>query len=141
MIGHLFSRHRDDAKNSIFIVEDDLPISEAITELLQDEGYEVNAASTAEEALKVLETIPMPDAFIIDYMLPDMNGQQFIESIRVRFGRSKLPPALMLTASKEGEAIANTLQLEDYLPKPFDNQELLDHIAKLVEHSKQQTEQ
>ncbi len=132
MLRRFRARPQPGSEYSVVVVEDDLPISRAIAELLTDEGYVVNTAGTAEEALKLLESIPMPDAFVVDYMLPDMNGSQFIESIRVRFGRSKLPPVLMLTASKEGESIANTLQLEDYLPKPFDNDNLLNHVANLI---------
>jgi CheY-like chemotaxis protein len=137
MVRRLFSRPQPGTNYSVVVVEDDLPILQVITELLQDDGYTVNAASTGEEALKLLESIPMPNVFVVDYMLPDMNGRQFIESIRVRFGQSKLPPVLMLTASKEGESIANALQLNDYLPKPFDNHDLLDHIGKLVQHTKE----
>src|SRR5579864_5090181 len=131
----LFSGPQPPPKHTVFILEDDVPIADVIGELLEDEGYNVNVANTAEEALKLLETVPMPDTFVVDYMLPDMNGRQFIESIRVRFGQRKLPPVLMLTASKEGEAIANALQLIDFMPKPFDNAELLEHIAKLVKRN------
>lgn len=131
----LFFGQKPPPQHTVFIVEDDLPIADVIRELLEDEGYNVNVANTAEEALKLLETVPMPDTFVVDYMLPDMNGRQFIESIRVRFGQRKLPPVLMLTASKEGESIADALQLTDFLPKPFDNGDLLDHIAKLVKRN------
>jgi len=131
----LFSSPARRPKHTIFIVEDDVPIADVIRELLDDEGYNVHVANTAEEALKLLETVPMPDTFVVDYMLPDMNGRQFIESIRVRFGQRKLPPVLMLTASKEGESIANALQLTDFMPKPFDNTDLLDHVAKLVKRN------
>src|SRR5579859_5983437 len=135
MMRHLFFGQEPPPKHTVFIVEDDVPIADVIRELLDDEGYNVNVANTAEEALKLLETVPMPDTFVVDYMLPDMNGRQFIESIRVRFGQRKLPPVLMLTASKEGESIANALQLTDFMPKPFDNTDLLDHVAKLVKRN------
>ena len=131
----LFFGQKPPPKHAVFIVEDDVPIADVIRELLEDEGYNVNVANTAEEALKLLETVPMPDTFVVDYMLPDMNGRQFIESIRVRFGQRKLPPVLMLTASKEGESIADALELTDFMPKPFDNADLLDHIAKLVKRN------
>jgi DNA-binding response OmpR family regulator len=70
--------------------------------------------------------------FIVDFNLPDMNGQQFIEQVRLRFGRADVPPVLLLTAAQGGEAAANHLQVEDYLPKPFDNDDLLIHIGGLL---------
>ena len=137
MLNRLFSKTPRVEKYSILVIEDDLPIAQVIADIFRDEGHTVNAAATATDAIKLLETIDMPDAFIIDYMLPDMNGQQFVERVRARFGRNRLPPALMLTASKEGESVANSLQLEDFLPKPFDNQVLVDHVTKLVQHARE----
>ncbi len=136
MVQRWFFRGKRNKQYSVMLVEDDVPIAQVIQELLQDDGYAAHVAHTAEEALKLLESIPLPSVFVVDYMLPDMNGRQFIESIRVRFGHNQLSPVLMLTASKEGESIANELQITDYLPKPFDNVVLLDHIAKLAKRTK-----
>jgi DNA-binding response OmpR family regulator len=61
-----------------------------------------------------------------------MDGQQFIAQLRIRFGRTDLPPVLMLTAAPDGEAAANLLHVEDYLPKTFDNDDLLEHIGNLL---------
>ncbi len=135
MVQRLFSRRPQNTQYSVFVVEDDVPIAQVIQEILQDEGYVAHVVYTAEAALKLLDTVPLPSVFVVDYMLPDMDGRQFIENIRVRFGHNKLPPVLMLTASKDGESVANALQLTDFLPKPFDNVVLLDHIAKLAKRA------
>ena len=128
----LFNRSKDAPQRTVMVVEDDAPIAEVMSELLKDEGYTAHMALSAEQALTMLDEIPLPDLFIVDFMLGDMNGQQFIEHLRNRVGRSKMSPVLMLTASTEGEAMANASQVNDYLPKPFKNQVLLEHVARLL---------
>jgi DNA-binding response OmpR family regulator len=118
--------------SSVFLIDDDAAVVQFIVKILEDQGYVVHTASNGVKALTLLDEVPLPDVFVVDFTLPEMNGQQFIENARVRFGRVALPPVLLLTAAKEGEATANLLQVEDYLPKPFNSEQLLEHIKVLI---------
>jgi CheY-like chemotaxis protein len=131
-VNRIFGKKEKAPASSVLFVDDDAALTVFIVKLLADEAYNVHTANSGEEALQLLEHIALPDVFIVDFTLPDMNGQQFVEQIRLRFGRTDLPPVLLLTAALEGEAAANQLQVEDYLPKPFDNDDLLEHIANLL---------
>jgi CheY-like chemotaxis protein len=132
MLKGLFNR-KDSANRSLLIVDDDPAVRQMLVQILKGEGYAVQTASNGREALKVLEQGSLPNAMILDLMMPDMKGDEFLEKARIRFGRSKLPPVLFLTGSKQGEARANSLEAEDYLPKPFDSDSLLQHVRRLVE--------
>jgi CheY-like chemotaxis protein len=132
MANRFFGKKEKAPASSVLFVDDDVALTVFIGKLLNDEAYIVHTANSGEAALKLLDQISLPDVFIVDFTLPDMDGQQFIEYIRLRFGRTDLPPVLLLTAAPEGEATANLLQVEDYLPKPFDNDDLLAHIANLL---------
>jgi DNA-binding response OmpR family regulator len=135
VIKNLFRRNDTTETHTVFILDDDLAVSKFIVKLLEEQGYTVHAVSTGAEGFTLLNEIDLPDALIIDFTLPDMTGQQFIESLRVRVGRTALPPILLLTASEEGESVANQLQVSDYLPKPFNNEKLLSHIKGMLEKS------
>ncbi len=130
----LFRRDQNKAKGyTIFVIEDDPVINELIVNVLQDEGFTVELAVSAEDALQKLNGDKMPNVFIVDFGLPQASGGEFIESARVRFGRLAFPPVLMITASREAETRAHQLQIEDFLPKPFNNDELVKHVWNLIE--------
>jgi DNA-binding response OmpR family regulator len=132
VINGLFGKKEKPVPSSILHVDDDTALARYVLKLLEEQGYIVHTAGTGEEALKLLDQISMPNMLIVDFKLPDINGKQFIEHVRVRFGRTSVPPVLLLTAAEDGEAAANRLQVEDYLPKPFDSEDLLEHVAKLL---------
>lgn len=62
---------------SVLVVDDDRIIRECVVAFLEDEGFTVSAAASAEEGLELLKTTP-PDVCITDLRLPAMNGRQFI---------------------------------------------------------------
>jgi DNA-binding response OmpR family regulator len=132
VINGLFGKKEKPAPLSVLHVDDDSALARYVVKLLEENGYVVHSAGSGEEALKLLDQITMPNVLIVDFKLPDINGKQFVEHVRVRFGRGKVPPVLLLTAAHDGEAAANRLQVEDYLPKPFDSEDLLEHIALLL---------
>ncbi len=133
MLKGLFNR-KPSAGRSVLVIDDDPAVRQMLVKILQEEGYTVRTASNGKEALKALEQDDsLPHALILDLMMPDMKGDEFLETARIRLGRAKLPPVLFLTGSKEGEATANMLEAEDYLPKPFDSESLLQRVRSLVE--------
>ena len=115
-------------KGTVLIVEDDQDIMEVITILLRREGFGVLQAKTGQEALdRIGDT---PDLIILDVMLPDIDGYEVCRRIR----KVSLVPVLFLTA--KGGLHEKTEGLDaggdDYLVKPFFQEELLARIRALL---------
>ena len=133
MLQRLFSNNKGASAYTILVIDDDQPVREAIMDNLQEEGYAVVCAMNGEEALRVLDEMPLPAAMIVDLMMPEMDGREFVARARVRYGHNTLPPILLLTAARHGEVTANVIDVDDYMPKPFDVDDLLHHLSNLIE--------
>jgi CheY-like chemotaxis protein len=114
---------------SILLVEDDEPIREAISDLLEDEGYEVDKCVDALEALEVLESGHAPDLILLDLMMPRMDGWEF----RVRQLRDpSLSGIPVIALSADSSAKARAMNVDAYLQKPVNDKTLLDTISRLL---------
>ena len=133
MLKRLFGNNKKSSDYRIMVVDDDQPVRQTIVDILEDEGFHVIAAHSGDEALRMLDQADLPDAIIVDLMMPIMDGQEFIRRSRVRFGRTTFCPILLLTAARHGEQTANDIEVDDYLPKPFDQDTLLRCVSKLIE--------
>lgn len=114
----------------VLIIDDDRELAAMLGELLQREGYTVEAhhgADTGVAALRAAE----PDLLILDVMLPERSGLDVLRELRLASSRL---PVMMLTA--RGDPIDRILGLElgadDYLAKPFDPRELLARIRAIL---------
>lgn len=134
MLQRLFSNNKKPVDYTILVVDDDQPVRDAIVDNLQEEGYKVVSAMNGTTALQLLDEIPLPSVMVVDLMMPEMDGKEFVARARVRFGHRVLPPVLLLTAARHGELAADLIQVDDYMPKPFDVDDLLRHIWHLIEH-------
>ena len=112
----------------ILIVEDDSGISDFIIPELQHEGYETCLAVTGREALEKFEK-EKPDLLLLDIMLPELNGLEVLRRIRA----ISTVPVILETARGETIDKINGLNLgaDDYIPKPFEIEELLARINAL----------
>ena len=122
----------------ILIVEDDAGISDFVIPELEHEGYETCLAVTGREALSKFEA-EKPDLILLDIMLPELNGLEVLRRIRA----VSTVPVILETARGETIDKINGLNLgaDDYIPKPFEIEELLARINALfrrVNFSKQQ---
>ena len=134
MFQRLFSNNKKPSDYRVLVVDDDQAIRQTIADILQEEGFIVSTAGSGEEALTVLDKAEEKhNALIVDLMMPEMDGKEFIARARVRHGRSSLPPILLLTAARNGEVEANVIEVDDFIPKPFDQEELLRHIYHMIE--------
>jgi DNA-binding response OmpR family regulator len=115
-------------KDTIMIVEDDQDIRTIITILLNREGYNTLQAATGEEALA--QVPQRPDLIILDVMLPDLDGYEVCRRIR----KDSLAPVLFLTAKSGLHDKTQGLEVggDDYLVKPFFQEELLARIRALL---------
>ncbi|MFW6184393.1 MAG: response regulator [Chloroflexota bacterium] len=119
----------------ILAIDDDQDMCTLIQLALRKHGYEVRTALSGVEGLKELQRFE-PDALIIDKMMPEMDGYEVVRRIR-RDPQFARVPILILTAEAdlEGKVDAFEAGADDYLNKPFANEELIARIAALIRRS------
>lgn len=117
----------------ILVVEDEPAIALGLEDDLKMEGYEVEVAGTAADALRRANGSPF-DLIVLDIMLPDRDGFEVCRTLR-RHGSQT--PILMLTAkTQEAEKVLGLeLGADDYVTKPFGTQELRARIKALLRRS------
>ena len=118
----------------ILIADDDRAIREALTRALTLEGYDVVQAADGAAALTMIETA-QPDVAVLDVMMPNVDGLTVCRVLRAERNRI---PVLMLTARTETPDRVAGLDAgaDDYLPKPFDLDELLARLRALLRRAK-----
>ena len=118
-------------KGSILVVDDEAEIREGLDLLLRSEGYRVGLAETAETGLVSLETQPY-DLLLLDVSLPGRNGLDMLHEVRRTFPGL---PVILITAfgSIEMARAAFKSGAQDYITKPWSNDELLAQVAQGVE--------
>ena len=118
--------------SAVLIVEDEQHLADGLRYNLKAEGYEVDIAGSAEEAvLLLLDRRKVYDVVVLDVMLPGMDG--FALAARLR-AKGQFVPILMLTARGTAEDVLRGFEAgaDDYLPKPFDLAVLLARIHALL---------
>ena len=118
----------------ILLVEDNEQIMRGNERMLTRRGYEVVTALTLTEARSALEA-RMPDLFVLDIMLPDGSGLDFMADLR----QYSQAPVLLLTGLTTPEDIVRGLTAggDDYLPKPYDFGVLLARVEALLRRAQQ----
>ena len=114
----------------ILIADDDRAIRESLSRALSLEGYDVVQAVDGAAALQSVES-SQPDVAILDLMMPNLDGLTVCRVLRAERNRI---PILMLTARTETPDRVAGLDAgaDDYLPKPFDLDELLARVRALL---------
>lgn len=117
----------------ILIVEDDSDISQMLKELLVGQGYETVQAFSGTEALLCMEK-QVPEAVILDLMLPGMKGEEVLSSIKEQY------PKVSVIVSSAKDDVQTRVSLlragaDDYVVKPFDTEELLARLEAVLRRS------
>lgn len=122
----------DHATARILIVDDEPSITEFVGYAMQKEGYETDVASDGETALKMLEEKHY-DLFVLDIMLPGIDGYDLCRRIRAKMDT----PILFLSArdSELNKVVGLELGADDYLAKPFGVRELMARTRALLRRS------
>ena len=120
------SRRIGEAVTKILIVEDDPPSAEAISALLELEGYVVRCAANATEAIESARTFT-PDIVLVDLQLPIVDGSSFIDLYR----RGVRPAAsvIVMSGREDGPRVAATMRADAFVAKPFELADLLRAIT------------
>lgn len=114
---------------TILIVDDEKRLVALVESYLSQEGYRVTSALNGKEALAVAKK-EKPDIIILDIMMPEMNGYEFMRAHRAETDT----PIIMLTAKVEDEdkIIGLELGADDYVTKPFKPRELMVRVRNIL---------
>lgn len=119
----------------ILIVEDEPEIRELLSFTLSREGYDVIEAATAESAMELLDS-KLPDIAIVDWMLPGMDGVDFVKRLRREEVTESLPIVMVTARSQEPDKLKSfDTGVDDYITKPFSPRELLARVKALLRRS------
>ncbi|MGN0968896.1 MAG: response regulator transcription factor [Oscillospiraceae bacterium] len=117
----------------ILVVEDDPDINRLLCTILEGAGHTCRAAFSGSEAMLWAEKYDY-DLILLDLMLPGLTGEEFIAQLR----RSKTMPVIVLSAKVAVDDRVNVLRLgaDDFIPKPFDNEEVLARVEAQLRRSR-----
>jgi two-component system, OmpR family, alkaline phosphatase synthesis response regulator PhoP len=122
------------SKASILLVEDEEHLQDALKLNLELEGYEVTTVADGSAALKAVENEYF-DLIIMDVMMPEMDGISATESIRLR--KNDVPILILSAKNSSSDRVLGLKKgADDYLTKPFNLEELLLRVEKLIEKNK-----
>ena len=114
----------------ILICDDDEGIVDLISLILNDEGF-----TTIPEmnSLNVATTVNQqrPDLLILDLWMPVLSGDQVLRNLRMDPASEQLP-VIVISASRDGEAIARQAGASEFVAKPFDLEQLIEKIKMLL---------
>lgn len=115
---------------SILVVEDEEDILFSLHSFLEAEGYQVFTAKNGQEALSLLEQIPMPQLILVDMKMPIMSGWDFLTAWRKKF--TQRCPVMVMTAAANAEDRAREVHANGWLGKPFSLDEITKKIDELI---------
>ena len=123
----------------ILVIDDESKIRRFVCQSLEREGFDVASAGDGEEALEVFEALSeKPDLVIVDYMMPEMDGLDFLEEFR----KSASTPVIFLSARSETSVKTKALEAgaDDYVVKPFSVEELTARVKAVLRRVGSQTD-
>jgi two-component system alkaline phosphatase synthesis response regulator PhoP len=125
-------------KNRILLVEDELSLQQMIAFNLEQEGYEVVSLSDGRKAIEMLPNINRFNLIILDVMMPFVSGLDVCVEIR---NKSQVPILFLSSKGSSADRITGLkLGANDYLPKPFDLEELILRVSILSGKNNEQVE-
>jgi two-component system chemotaxis response regulator CheY len=113
------------------MANDDADLLEACREVLNEGGHEVRSVASGREAFGIALDW-QPDLVIVDWVMPDMDGTTLITELRKDAATASLR-ILMISGSVNARVMAGRVGSDGFLPKPFQADELLEAVARLVD--------
>lgn len=117
----------------IMVCDDDQGILDVLQMLLESEGYDVFTEINSTNLIKEIKT-ELPDLLLLDLWMPVLSGDQVLKAIRATEEFENLP-VIVLSASVDGSSIAGNAGATDFVPKPFDMDDLIAKIRGLLPYS------
>jgi DNA-binding NtrC family response regulator len=125
---------------SILLADDEEKILKTLGRALRDEGHDVVTTPSALEAQRLLVTRSF-DLLVVDFLMPERTGLEIIRELAASSPESERPAIIMMTAHGTVESAVEAMKLgaRDYLQKPFDVDELLVTVRRLLEEQRTRT--
>lgn len=123
-----------DSKGKILIIEDETILIEILTKKMEQEGYTVFSAQDGEQGLAEFEKVS-PDLVLLDIVMPKMNGYEVLDALQQKYGKSKMPPVIIISNSGQPVEIDKALNLgaRDYIVKAqFTPEEVMNKVDTLM---------
>jgi two-component system, NtrC family, response regulator HydG len=113
------------------VVDDDVAVCRIVHRMLSGEKYEVHAANSVANALKVIEQESF-DVYMLDYKLPDGSGLDVAGRIRAKWGSAPI----ILISGYDPSAVAlraEQLHITEFLQKPFSRERVCEVVQKVID--------
>lgn len=130
---HIPLDHLDSGRKRILVVDDDEAIVEMFTELLDRDGrFEVQTAGTGYDAGVLTERF-RPDVILLDFKLPDVNGNVVCRTIRANPNYEHMR-IIVISGVADPDEISELMAAgaDDFIKKPFDINVVIDRVAEIV---------
>lgn len=119
-------------KKKILIVDDKSEFRR-LTKTILSANYAVESAENGEDALSLLQTGYIPDLIVSDLMMPVMGGKELVAQLKASGAFNSIPVIILSSIDKSDEKIKLIkLGADDYLEKPYNPDELVARIEKLL---------
>ena len=119
-------------KETILLIEDDESIQELVRYHLCREGYQVFSASSAAEALELVNK-EVPDLILLDLMLPDLDGLSLCKVLRGQPETREIPIVMLTAKDAESDMVAGLeVGADDYIVKPFSPRVLIARLRAVL---------
>ena len=118
----------------ILVVDDEEDIRDSVKTLFESEGFRVETASNGLEASKILKGNADFDLILIDFFMPGISGRELLKKIREDSKLKELKCAFLTVAEFSGKGIDELKKLHslDYIKKPYDSDDLVERVKKMV---------
>jgi len=114
----------------VIVVDDEATVLALLKKKLTENGFEVITSSGGHEALGTIQA-ENPDVIILDILMPEMDGYTLLLELK-KIENFTVPPVIILTAKSEMEEVFRMEGVKDYLVKPFQTDELIKKLEKIV---------
>jgi two-component system chemotaxis response regulator CheY len=118
---------------AVLLIDDDEAIRSSLGEFLEEQGFTVLTACHGAEALELLKTAERPALILLDFMMPVMNGSEFLAAMRGDPALRGIPVVILSAWVREwtGHAIG----VDHVLGKPFNTEHLLEVVGRYCERT------
>jgi len=124
---------RNGSTHALLVIEDDPMTAKLLKLLFAGEGFEVVTAGNRKEILTALSQKPLPDAVLLDVLLPDTNGFELLAKMRAHPALRELPVIMLTAAASRDDVLQGLLNGADgYVTKPFDMDRVVSAVCDVL---------
>lgn len=117
-------------QKTILLIDDEIDLQQLVKIALKSKGYNIETANNGLEGLAKLETLK-PDLIILDMNMPKMGGLEFYQKICDKLNQPRFP-VLVLTARANMEQLFREFNIDGFMAKPFEVDELLEEVDTII---------